>query len=149
MSKVYIYSNSSDNRNLDKNISALSSFDCDIMSGTSATEPTLILNDSRINDYLHANYCYIELFKRYYYIEEFVMLKNGQVSIKCKVDVLFTYRNYIRALKCLVSRQEYKYNDYIRDNYVVSRVGTKTDKKKVGSLGNDISYVMTVTGGSE
>ena len=77
------------------------------------------------------------------------MLENGVVQISCSVDVLFTYREYISTIQCLITRQEHKYNDMLEDSNVIMRVGTKTDKKRIGSIGTDISYVLTVTGGSE
>ena len=67
-----------------------------------------------------------------------------------------TYKNNILSLTTLIERQENVYSPYIVDNELKvstanrdSGVSRVLDKYSVGTLGNNISYVITTVGGGE
>ena len=145
MTKVFFYNCSDENKKLKKNISFISDKEIYIMEGVDILRPVFILSDF---DITNINYCYIDKFKRYYFIE-WTTQENGMFLATCKVDVLFTYKNSILTISALIKRQEFVYDDFLIDENVKEKVGTFTEKKKIGSIGNTISYVLTVTGGGE
>ena len=75
--------------------------------------------------------------------------ENGMFVAECNVDVLYTFKNEILSNNALIKRQEFVYDDFLIDENVKEKVGTITQKKKIGSIGSTISYVLTVTGGGE
>lgn len=64
------------------------------------------------------NYCYIEDFQRYYFINDIRLIRNNVYSISCSVDVLMTYKEFINTSSQYVSRQENEYNELLQDTYV-------------------------------
>lgn len=69
------------------------------------------------------NYCKIEsngtgndIFTRYYFVEG-VTIKSPQISIlRCRLDVLQTYRTFIGTLQCYLTRSESHGDEYLMDN---------------------------------
>ena len=145
MTKVFFYNCSDENKKLKKNISFISDKEIYIMDGVDILQPVFILSDF---DITNINYCYIDKFKRYYFIE-WTTQENGMFLATCKVDVLFTYKNSILTISALIKKQDFVYDEFLIDETVKEKVGTFTEKKKIGSIGNTISYVLTVTGGGE
>lgn len=145
MTKIFFYNCADENKKLKKNISFISDTEIYIMDGVDILRPIFILSDF---DIANINYCYIDKFKRYYFIE-WTTQENGMFLATCKVDALFTYKNSILTISALIKRQEFVYDDFLIDENVKEKVGTFTEKKKIGSIGNTISYVLTVTGGGE
>ena len=75
--------------------------------------PTLELAYSE--DFISANYCYIEELGHYYYLTEPV-LGAQRMIFTAKSDLLMTYKDEILELGCIIARQENKYNAYMNDN---------------------------------
>lgn len=147
MTKLYLYSNEEPNNKLGKNIAFVKEIGADIMPGTSIINPTFLLKEKI--DLRNINYLYWTSFARYYYIVKPVARENGMIEITCKIDVLQTYATFLYSLECLVERQEFKYDPMLPDSEIMQRVGTVTQKKKIGTIGNTISYVLTTTGGEQ
>lgn len=145
MTKVFFYNCSDENKKLKKNISFILEKEIYIMDGVDILRPVFILSDF---DIANINYCYIDKFKRYYFIE-WTTQENEMFLATCKVDALFTYKNSILPISALIKRQEFIYDEFLIDENIKEKVGTFTEKKKIGSIGNTISYVLTVTGGGE
>lgn len=61
----------------------------------------------RVNARINKNYCQISSFGgRYYYIETVEGIAGGHCLCHCHVDVLYSYCDSIKALECLVLRNE-------------------------------------------
>lgn len=100
-----------------------------ILTGT-IKENCTILNpviEIKRNDSIFGyNYCYIETFKRYYYITNFSVNINGFISISLKVDSLESFKESILGSQQVVSRQE----NYFNLNIVDSKLPILPKKKK-------------------
>lgn len=68
------------------------------------------------------NYIYIPTFNRYYFVKEFDFVRTGLYRLKLHVDVLMSYKDAIKNLECLITRNEHRYNKYIS-----SRLPTKNN----------------------
>lgn len=145
MTKIFFYNCADENKKLKKNISYISEKKIYIMDGVSILEPIFVVSDI---DIANINYCFIDKFKRYYFIK-WTTNENGMFVAECNVDVLYTFKNEILSNNALIKRQEFVYDDFLIDENVKEKVGTITQKKKIGRIGNTISYVLTVTGGGE
>lgn len=87
-----------------------------------ATEDNEDLEDDLgvLNPYniLEANYCFIEEFKRYYYITNITCINNKIYAISMSVDVLMSYKDNILSQKAFVTRNEFTYDAYVKDDEV-------------------------------
>lgn len=113
-----------------------------LRSGTSVIDPTIIVQtDGNPIWAKGANYAYIPVFGRYYYITNMIAvdgtwesqteLNPGQLwEVHMHVDVLMSYASEIKAQTAIVSRQENRYNLYLDDGtfmtYQNAKVQTKT-----------------------
>ncbi len=88
--ELQIYNNNSNTNVLNKNITLVSTLDFSLKIDNSILQPVLILKN-----YNSGNYCYIEKFKRYYYITDIKLLTGGLYQLQLEVDVLMTYKDII------------------------------------------------------
>lgn len=86
-----------------------------LKNNTSIKKPVIQL---KVEDYARVktcNYCYIEDFSRYYYIDD-INIVNAIIEINMTVDVLESYKEDTLTSTQIVARQEYKKNYSIIDN---------------------------------
>ena len=88
--KLKIYNNNSNGNVINKNITLIKELDFNLKSDNSILQPILILKN-----YTEGNYCYIDEFNRYYYINDVRVLKGGLFELHLNVDVLMTYKDII------------------------------------------------------
>ena len=70
------------------------------------------------------NYCYIEEFKRFYFIDDIVIQNNKLFSLALSVDVLESYKNKYMILDAFVLRNEFQYDPFVNDaniNYYIDK----------------------------
>ena len=105
-----LYNNVSDNREINKNITEISTIDLTLYLDTNVLNPVFKLKMFNNN----GNYLYVPTLNRYYYINNYT-LSNQCVYLHCSVDVLMSYKTDILNATCLISRAENDYNDNIVD----------------------------------
>lgn len=125
---IKLYHNDSDKRTVNKTLTNEGALaDAVIIDDTSILTPRLKVRDNGII-MVQYNYCYIADFNRYYYITD-ITVSNGYILIDCKVDVLMSYANEIKACTGVIARQENLCNYYLDDEeykaYEYSRIQTK------------------------
>lgn len=143
---ITLYHNNSDKRTVTKNLSNAGALqDAVIIDDTSILQPRLKVRDNGII-MTQYNYCYIADFKRYYYITD-IIVSNGYIYIDCKVDVLMSYKDEIRALTGVIKRQQNLCNYYLDDekyrSYEYSRIQTKLFPNGFTSF----NFVLAIGGG--
>lgn len=111
--KIILYRNNSENNKIDKNLTLIREINGTLREETSIMNPIFEILG---NDVLNANYCYIQDFKRFYFITDIESVKNGLWSINCKVDVLDSFKNEIKNNNALIARQENLFNLYLKDD---------------------------------
>lgn len=105
-----LYNNVSDSREINKNLTELSTINITLYLDTNVETPVF-----KVKNYINnANYMYVPDLHRYYYINNYT-LSNQCVYLHCSVDVLETYKTEILNSECLISRAENDYNDNIVD----------------------------------
>ena len=101
---INLYSTSDDTRTVNKtltsviNITALPTENIDIL------VPSFILEYNA--NILNANYAYVPLFNRYYYITNISVIKGNRIIIDLKIDVLKTYATALTDCTCIAARSE-------------------------------------------
>lgn len=122
-----------------------------ILSGTlrnksDVVEPVFLYESSTG---INRNYAYIPDFGRYYYIKKIEVVRNNFYQLQLSIDVLKTYSTQIKALTCVIARQENQNNMYLDDPefkaYTYSRIQTK---EFPSGFATSPSFLLTVAGGS-
>lgn len=92
--------------------------DAKVVNGVQKQSDTTVLNPIFVLslDNFEYNYCYVPLFKRYYFINEITKQYNKFTKIDCKVDVLTTYKDSI-LLSSGILKRSLDYNKYIDNDY--------------------------------
>ena len=100
------------------------------MVNTDILNPVLKVSSGRSD----CNYVKIADFgNRYYFIESVEAVAGGHCLLRCHVDVLYTYKDSIKGLTCLVSRNEFQENPYLVDPLVPIEKQFVVYSKNVGS----------------
>lgn len=139
--------NSSPVEKIGKTLSDGLSFDVELKAGTSVLRPVLLLTSpSGLAGY---NYMYISDFGRYYFIDDIKSVRNGQWEISAHVDVLETYKDAILANRCVVKRQQNRYNTYLNDpEWMVYANENVVAYKFIGTspFNKSLNFVLSVAG---
>ncbi len=139
---ITLYSNSSDNNVVTKNISQIASLTGSLRNESGIMSPSILIQGT----YPSANYCYISDWGRYYFIEEIISVRNNISEIRCRIDTLMTYAQQIRGLTAIIKKQENDYNLYINDGSFMTYANDKVFTKGFPGSFSDDSYVLLVSG---
>ena len=140
---IKLYKTESDREKLSKNLTDEKSYDCILKDTTEVIKPVIRISTSdNLSSY---NYCYIETFGRYYYIDSIETTPNGFWIIHCTVDVLQTYNDQIKDCKGTITRSETLFNAYLNDpEYKALSYRKIVTKKFPTAIDNDCFILMTV-----
>lgn len=122
-----------------------------MLSGTLRNEsnvvtPSIVINIDNPTIY---NYAYIEDFKRYYFITDYISIRTGIWQLNLKSDVLMSFKDSILNSKSLINKTEsVGKNNYLSGNNWVNNCKTKTDIISFSNgLLNDGQYILITAGG--
>ena len=145
---IKLYHNDSDKRTVSKTLTNEGSLaGATIIDNTTILNPRLKVRDNGII-MLQYNYCYIADFKRYYYITN-ITVSNGYILIDCKVDVLMSYANEIKACTGVIARQENVWSGYLDDSENFNNQYNVVSLKKFSNnspFSKALSYILLVNG---
>ena len=116
-----LYNNVSDNREINKNITEITSIDLTLYLDTNVLNPVFKVKTFNNN----GNYLYVPTLNRYYYINDYT-LSNQCVYLHCSVDVLMSFKNQILNNTYLIKR-----NEFLKDNRLVDNEIPVSCKKQI------------------
>ena len=95
-----------------------------VVSGTfkenvSIVSPRVIIEYSKLD----FNYLYIDAFQRYYFVKDIIAINSKLLELVLFVDVLMSFRSQLLEISGLVGRNEYEFNNYLRDERDVIEEG--------------------------
>lgn len=104
-----------DNPNaVNKTLEEVQSFECRALKAVDEISPVLSFTKQ---DYeMKANYCYIDAFEAYYFINDKILEDGGIITLECSIDALYTQRNELLNCDCVVVRNEKIGINEIRDD---------------------------------
>lgn len=140
---IKLYNTTDDNRVVKKTLTKESSKECVLKGAVNVVEPIIELQGNIIN----YNYCYIEDFKRYYYIVDNT-LHNNITTLRLKSDVLMSSYDNIKNLSAIVRRNTNINNKYINDDKYITQQNTRVQTKEFSTVSNNYSYILLVCGGN-
>lgn len=99
---INFYKNKSDSNVVGKTLDSLKTVNGTIKSNFDILAPYVEVSFNPIQ----YNYCYIPDLKRYYFINDYRVIRNGLFGISLNVDVLETYKDSIKATKADIVETE-------------------------------------------
>lgn len=106
------------------------------------------------------NYAYINVLNKYYFIDNIVIVRTNEkdtnnITIMYELylseDVLTTFQSSIYGLNVAVNRQEYEYNDYLKDNLLPCSVVPSIEEHEIHNFQDRgvtyLNYILTVASG--
>ena len=144
--QVTFYNNTSNEHVMNKDLTQIGSFSCDIKEPNDIENPEIYLaHDDSID---HANYCYIPDFGRYYFCHALPQL--GQtMRFTCKSDPLMSFKSGILASPAVIARNPWRYDKYIHDDKMPLEARTVRGTFKFPQnhfSGSNNSYILTTLG---
>lgn len=101
------YNNNDDAKKLNKSPTFLTSGTCNIFGTCNMDTPNFIVDSVQGN--------YVKFDNMYYFVDSKSYV-NGKWVIHCSIDDLYSNRDAINSLECLIVRNEFDKNNYIIDN---------------------------------
>lgn len=148
--QVIFYTNSDDNRVLNKNLTQIATADVKITGSMSIMSPVLVLSyDASI---ANATYMYISDWGRYYRLTPAVVGEGGLMTVSGLVDPLYTWRQQVLQCPAHCVRSESIGPGMVQDDqmpimqgpeYVQSIQFSSSDLDNTVA-GNDYYYILTV-----
>ena len=114
MFNIHLYQNLSENNRMDKNLNPPVTFQGNLKEFTSVIDPIITI-ESPVNIVCLYNYVFIPDFNRYYFITNIIAITDTLTEITLHVDVLMSFKDYIRVNLATTRRQENDWNLYLND----------------------------------
>ena len=144
--EVILYKNSSENNVIGKSLAQIKSVECNLKNDVSVINPTLIL--AYTENILVSNYCFIPKFNRYYFIDEIIPITADRSIIKCKVDVLESFKNDIKSLTAIINKQETIADKFIDDgSWIVENKDFLQSYNFSNGFNNNGEFILITAGG--
>lgn len=111
--EIRLYSSSDETNKINKTLTNEIVLNGTLKDETSVINPIILIEANNLTQY---NYCYIPLFKRYYFIKDITVVRNNLFRLFLDIDVLMSYKDEILNLDCIVNKQENNSTPYVNDN---------------------------------
>lgn len=141
---INLYSQSGDEHELNKSLTAIGTYTCDIKAPIDIENPEITISGAHTN----ANYAYIADFGRYYFLTP-IGKNNSITTYQGKSDVLMSFKTGIKASPAVISRNPWHFDLYVPDNKLpiearsMSSILNFTQNPFSGS---DNCYILTTIG---
>ena len=146
--EIKLYKNLSENNVIGKTLTQIKSVEANLKNDVSIINPTLILNYTA--NILDSNYCFIPKFNRYYFIDEIVPITGDRCIVKCRVDVLESFKEDIKSLTVILDKTQsiYKSNKYLDDgSFVVENKDFNTIYNFPNGFNEEGTFILICAGG--
>ena len=146
--EIKLYKNLSENNVIGKTLTQIKSVEANLKNDVSVINPTLILNYTA--NILESNYCFIPKFNRYYFIDEIVPITGDRCIVKCRVDVLESFKEDIKSLTVILDKTQsiYKSNKYLDDgSFVVENKDFNTIYNFPNGFNEEGTFILICAGG--
>ena len=124
---IILYTTGSERERINKTLSEGYTLTGSLRGESSVINPSFLIEADNPSTY---NYCYIDSFNRYYFINNITSVRTGIWRIDCAVDVLMSYATEILNLNVIasdISIGEPSAETYYNGQQWATTVKTKTD----------------------
>lgn len=146
--EIKLYKNLSENNVIGKSLTQIKSVEANLKNDVSVINPTLVLNYTA--NILDTNYCFIPKFNRYYFINEIVPITGDRCIVKCRVDVLESFKEDIKSLTVILDKSQsiYKSNKYLDDgSFIVENKDFNTIYNFPNGFNEEGTFILICAGG--
>ena len=146
--EIKLYKNLSENNVIGKTLTQIKSVEANLKNDVSVINPTLVLNYTA--NILDSNYCFIPKFNRYYFIDEIVPITGDRCIVKCRVDVLESFKEDIKSLTVILDKAQsiYKSNKYLDDgSFIVENKDFNTIHNFPNGFNEEGTFILICAGG--
>ena len=143
---ITLYVQTKDRDIIEKNLTSAQSYVGQARGEISIENPviTIISSVSLIN----FNYCFIEEFNRYYFIDSKKLVRNNVWEFTLSEDYLYTWRNMIYTWTVELERAQYDWNLYFKDGEMMCIEGHNLNVLEFpNSLPTTKHNILIVNGG--
>ena len=140
---LLLYRNKSESERVVKDIELIDTLEGTLRSNTSISNPIITVEyDLDLN----INYCYIEEFGRYYYIDDIIVVGNKLLELHMNVDVLMSFADSIKNQKAIIKRNTYLYDLYLDDGTFKCDQMQKVVTRAFPNSFTSESFVLAIAG---
>ena len=146
--EIKLYKNLSENNVIGKTLTQIKSVEANLKNDVSVINPTFILYYT--DNILGSNYCFIPKFNRYYFIDEIVPITGDRCIVKCRVDVLESFKEDIKSLTVILDKAQsiYKSNKYLDDgSFIVENKDFNTIYNFPNGFNDEGTFILICAGG--
>ena len=111
---VVLQTNKTEMNSLDKSITNIVTVTGTLKTGTSITNPIIIVTGD-LSAVTGCNYMTISEFGRNYFVTDIVSIKANLFEVHGKCDVLTSFKTEIRSNRAIIRRQMNAFNSYLND----------------------------------
>lgn len=122
--QITLYVNASEKNKINKSLTAVSTLMGSVKDNTSITHPKILIE---YDNPVSFNYCYIDAFNRYYFVDDVIIVRNNLLQISLSVDVLESFKTAILSQNVIIDKNTSNYELYLPDENLITLVKTKTD----------------------
>lgn len=141
-----LYVNKSPTNRMEKELDVITEYEIEFKGSNSVTDITLTLAESNAEMIIRANYAFIPLLRRYYFIMDIRNIKQGLWELDLHCDVLMSFREQILAHSAVIARQETQFDVMLNDElYRLNQNPVITTRKFPAGFGQP-SFVLAVAG---
>lgn len=147
--KIKLYKNFSESNRVVKELEEVKDMDGQLKEESNVINPIITIQADNPS---HCNYCYIKEFSRYYFIKDIKSVRNRIWQLQLEVDPLYTYKDQILKLSCVIDKQQGTdfSTELYNDGSFRAREDTFTELKQFPSGFNDNgTFVLLVAGALE
>lgn len=142
---IVLYQNNSDDDTINKSLTLVSTLQGSLKEPCNLETPEITIEN---NGVLGANYCYIENFGRYYFINNQTIISNNRVKLDLSVDVLESFKSGILSLETIIDNSSTKNDNYLASDIWVNKIKSKTDIINFTSgFNQDGTFILITAGG--
>ena len=142
---IILYNNLSETHTVNKQLTELVTLTGTLREESSIIDPVITLVG--IDAYISiANYAYIPEFNRYYFINNVESMRNGMWRLTFHVDVLYTYREQIKANSAIIARNQVEYDLKLNDGLFQTRQNPRIAQFPFPSGFNTWNFVLAIAG---
>ena len=146
--EIKLYKNLSENNVIGKSLTQMKSVEANLKNDVSVINPTIVLNYTA--NILESNYCFISKFNRYYFIDEIIPITGDRCIVKCRVDVLESFKEDIKSLTVILDKSQsiYKSNKYLDDgSFIVENKDFNTIYNFPNGFNDEGTFILICAGG--
>lgn len=143
---IVLGENKSEKNKINKSLTSGITLSGTLRNESNVVTPSIVINIDNPTIY---NYAYIEDFKRYYFITDYISIRTGIWQLNLKSDVLMSFKDSILNSNSLINKTEsVGKNNYLSGNNWVNSCKTKTDIISFSNgLLNEGQYILITAGG--